>query len=225
MSLIRYTLLQRWPVFFFLPGCHKTCPLSRTRSRLDKIETLLLSQKNSTMFTNNTRRCTCSVQILAKGRNSWFLGMRQNVSWVCFLHLKAKVHLFFLQDDFLLQHFDGVELVVRLVLGEQHLHEGLFVSDLFGKHSVVPLSRHSRRYNPKKKEKKGRAGNTDNWAVETDETMKSEKCVDTKRDVSSWCRVPAVEMQTTEEIHLRLFKSAFDMMLIRDVVFSTRLTD
>lgn len=134
--------------FFFLRGCHKTCPLSRTRSRLDKIETLLLSQKNSTMFTNNTRRCTCSMQILAKGRNSWFLRMRQNVSWVCFLHLKGKVHLFFLQDDFLLQHFDGVELVVRLVLGEQHLHEGLFVSGLFGKHGVAPLSRHSRRYNP-----------------------------------------------------------------------------
>lgn len=49
-----------------------------------------------------------------------------------------------------------------------------------------------------------KTGNTDNSAVETDERMKSEKCVDTKRDVSSWCRVPAGEMQTIEENHLGL---------------------
>lgn len=42
-------------------------------------------------------------------------------------------HLFFLQDDFLLQHFDGVEFVVGFELGEQDLHEGLLVSGLFGK--------------------------------------------------------------------------------------------
>lgn len=31
-------------------------------------------------------------------------------------------HLFFLQDDFLLQHFDSVELVGGFELGEQDLH-------------------------------------------------------------------------------------------------------
>lgn len=82
------------------------------------------------------------------------------------------LHLFFLQDDFLLQHFDCVELVVRLVLGEQHLHEGLFVSGLFGKRTVAPQSPPSRRYLPhpskKKKEKErkkkkpsGKGGDTE----------------------------------------------------------------
>lgn len=45
-------------------------------------------------------------------------------------------HLFFLQDDFLLQHFDSVEFIVCSELGKQDLHEGLFVSGLFGKHSL-----------------------------------------------------------------------------------------
>lgn len=36
-------------------------------------------------------------------------------------------HLLFLQDDFLLQHFDGVEAAIRFMLSEQDLHEGLFV--------------------------------------------------------------------------------------------------
>lgn len=48
----------------------------------------------------------------------------------------SRAHLFFLQDDFLLQHFDGVEFVVGFELGEQDLHEGLFVSGLFGKHGL-----------------------------------------------------------------------------------------
>lgn len=63
-------------------------------------------------------------------------------------------YLFLLEDDFLLQHFDGVELVVRLVLGEQHLHEGLFVSGLFGKHGAAPPSSRSGHYikNPSGKE-------------------------------------------------------------------------
>lgn len=69
--------------------------------------------------------------------------------------LEAKVHLFFLQDDFLLQHFDGVELVVRLVLGEQDLHEGLFVSRLFGKHGVAPLSAPLETLHAKKKKPSG----------------------------------------------------------------------
>ena len=50
--------------------------------------------------------------------------------------VSCRAHLFFLQDDFLLQHFDSVELVVGFELGKQDLHEGLFVSGLFGKHSV-----------------------------------------------------------------------------------------
>lgn len=40
----------------------------------------------------------------------------------------AGAHLFFLQDDFLLQHFDGVEFAVGFELGEQDLHGGWFVS-------------------------------------------------------------------------------------------------
>lgn len=47
--------------------------------------------------------------------------------------LTLGAHLFLLQDDFLLQHFDGVEFVVGFELGEQDLREGLFVSGLFGK--------------------------------------------------------------------------------------------
>lgn len=73
----------------------------------------------------------------------------------------------------------------------------------------------------------GTAGNTDNWAVETDERMKCEKGVDTKSGVSSWCGAPTVEMQTTEENHMRetLEKKLFDMMPILDRVFSILLTD
>lgn len=72
--------------------------------------------------------------------------------------------------------------------------------------TVLRHYRGTRDVTSKKKKKNsplGKAGNTDNWAVETDEAMKSEKCVDTRRDVSSWRRVPAVEMQTEEENRLR----------------------
>lgn len=40
-------------------------------------------------------------------------------------HIAAPPHLFFLQDDLLLQHFDGVEAAIRFMLGEQDLHKGL----------------------------------------------------------------------------------------------------
>lgn len=54
----------------------------------------------------------------------------------------AEPHLFFLQDDFLLQHFDSIELVIGFELGEQDLHMSLLVSGLFSKQSSPP-SRHS----------------------------------------------------------------------------------
>lgn len=54
----------------------------------------------------------------------------------------AEPHLFFLQDDFLLQHFDSVELVICFELGEQDLHMSLLVSGLFSKQSS-PALQHS----------------------------------------------------------------------------------
>lgn len=109
------------------------------------------------MFTNNTWRYTRSTQILAQGGNSRFLWLGQNFSQTkpqgLGFHRKQKVYLLFLQNDFLLQHFDGVELVVRLVLSEQDLHEGLFVSGLFGKHGVAPLSLPLETLDPEKKKK------------------------------------------------------------------------
>ena len=81
---------------------------------------------------------------------------------------ESRAHLFFLQDDFLLQHFDGVEFVVSFELGEQDLHGGLFVSGLFGKHSAPP----SRNTAVKTLQPQ---------TVETDDTEKSERYVDTKK--------------------------------------------
>lgn len=52
---------------------------------------------------------------------------------------KEKKYLFFLEDDFLLQHFDGVELAVGFVLGKQDLHDGFLVSGLFCKY-LAPAS-------------------------------------------------------------------------------------
>lgn len=96
-------------------------------------------------------------------------------------------HLFFLQDDFLLQHFDGVEFIVCSELGEQDLHEGLFVSGLFGKHS---LRHHHCSQDITSNPSGNNAPNTDMWSVETDDTGKYEKCVDTKKKKKKMCHHP-----------------------------------
>lgn len=59
-----------------------------------------------------------------------------------FISGTADPHLFFLQDDFLLQHFDSIEFVIGFELGEQDLHLSLLVSGLFSKQPSPPF-RHS----------------------------------------------------------------------------------
>lgn len=82
---------------------------------------------------------SCSQKVFVV--DSTILNIFQNTAYFEEISMKSLVqvlttHLFFLQDDFLLQHFDCVEFIVCFELGEQDLHEGLFVSVLFSKHSL-----------------------------------------------------------------------------------------